>query len=40
MMKRFGQPHEVVALAVFLASDESSFMTGSVVALDGGWTAF
>ena len=40
MMKRFGQPHEVVALAVFLASDESSFMTGSVVTLDGGWTAF
>jgi 2-keto-3-deoxy-L-fuconate dehydrogenase len=40
MMKRFGQPHEVVALAIFLASDESSFMTGSVVALDGGWSAF
>jgi len=40
MMKRFGQPHEVVALAVFLASDESSFMTGSVVTLDGGWSAF
>jgi NAD(P)-dependent dehydrogenase (short-subunit alcohol dehydrogenase family) len=39
-MKRFGQPHEVVALAVFLASDESSFMTGSVVTLDGGWSAF
>ncbi len=40
MMKRFGQPHEVVAMAVFLASDESSFMTGSVVTVDGGWTAF
>jgi NAD(P)-dependent dehydrogenase (short-subunit alcohol dehydrogenase family) len=40
MMKRFGQPHEVVALAVFLASDESTFMTGSVVTLDGGWSAF
>jgi 2-dehydro-3-deoxy-L-fuconate 4-dehydrogenase len=40
MMKRFGQPHEVVALAIFLASDESSFMTGSVVTLDGGWSAF
>ena len=40
MMKRFGQPHEVVSLAVFLASDESSFMTGSVVTVDGGWSAF
>ncbi len=40
MMKRLGQPHEVVNLAIFLASDESSFMTGSVVTVDGGWTAF
>jgi NAD(P)-dependent dehydrogenase (short-subunit alcohol dehydrogenase family) len=40
MMKRFGQPQEVVGLALYLASDESSFMTGSVIALDGGWTAF
>src|SRR5262249_16612522 len=31
MMRRFGQPHEVVTMAIFLASDESSFMTGSVV---------
>jgi NAD(P)-dependent dehydrogenase (short-subunit alcohol dehydrogenase family) len=40
MMKRFGRPDEVVSLALYLASDESSFMTGSVIALDGGWTAF
>ncbi|HLK86559.1 MAG TPA: SDR family oxidoreductase [Candidatus Binataceae bacterium] len=40
MMRRFGQPHEVVTMAIFLASDESSFMTGSVVAVDGGWSAF
>lgn len=40
MMKRFGEPHEVVAMAVFLASDESSFMTGSVVTVDGGWSGF
>jgi NAD(P)-dependent dehydrogenase (short-subunit alcohol dehydrogenase family) len=40
MMRRLGQPEEVVAMAVFLASNESSFMTGSVVTVDGGWTAF
>jgi 2-keto-3-deoxy-L-fuconate dehydrogenase len=40
MMRRFGQPHEVVTMAIFLASDESSFMTGSVVTVDGGWSAF
>jgi NAD(P)-dependent dehydrogenase (short-subunit alcohol dehydrogenase family) len=40
MMGRFGQADEVVALAVFLASDEASFMTGSVVTVDGGFSAF
>ncbi len=33
---RFGQPHEVSALIVFLASDESSFMTGDIIRVDGG----
>ena len=36
---RMGQPEEVAAVALFLASDESSFMTGSAVVADGGWTA-
>ncbi len=40
MMKRLGRPDEVIGLAVYLASDESSFMTGSVITIDGGWTAF
>jgi NAD(P)-dependent dehydrogenase (short-subunit alcohol dehydrogenase family) len=36
---RFGQPEEIAGLAVYLASDESSFMTGQVLCLDGGWSA-
>lgn len=38
-MGRFGEPEEIARVALFLASDESSFMTGSVVVVDGGWTA-
>ncbi len=38
-MKRFGRPEEVVHLALFLASDEASFMTGAVIPVDGGYSA-
>jgi len=37
-MKRFGKPKEIAYGAVFLASDESSFMTGSDLVIDGGYT--
>ena len=36
---RFGQPAEIAAAIVFLASDESSYMTGSEMTIDGGYTA-
>ena len=38
-MKRFGQAEEVAEAALHLASDASSFTTGTVMAVDGGWLA-
>jgi NAD(P)-dependent dehydrogenase (short-subunit alcohol dehydrogenase family) len=38
-MGRFGQPAEIASAAVFLASDESAWTTGSVVTIDGGYSA-
>lgn len=37
-MRRFGLPQEVAKAALFLASDDSSFTTGSQLFCDGGWT--
>ena len=37
---RFGRPEDVAELAVFLASDESSWMTGTAIPVDGGLAAY
>jgi 3-oxoacyl-[acyl-carrier protein] reductase len=38
-MKRFGESSEIASAILFLASDESSFMTGQSIILDGGLSA-
>jgi NAD(P)-dependent dehydrogenase (short-subunit alcohol dehydrogenase family) len=38
-VKRMGRPEEVAALALFLASEDSSFITGAAITIDGGYTA-
>ena len=38
-LKRFGQPDEIAGAAVFLASDESTYLTGQSIIIDGGFMA-
>jgi gluconate 5-dehydrogenase len=38
-MMRVGNVNEIDGAALLLASDAGSFMTGSIVMVDGGWTA-
>ena len=38
-LKRAGQPHEIAAMALFLASDDASYVNGQAIPVDGGLTA-
>jgi NAD(P)-dependent dehydrogenase (short-subunit alcohol dehydrogenase family) len=37
---RIGEGEDIAGLAVYIASEESSYMTGSIVNIDGGWLAY
>ena len=39
LLRRIGQPREVAYAILFLASDEASYITGSYLLVDGGYTA-
>ena len=39
LVRRWGRPEDVAAAAIYLACDDSDFVTGTVLTIDGGWTA-
>ena len=38
-LRRIGQPNEIATMALYLASDESSYVNGQAIAVDGGLSA-
>ena len=38
-LKRVGMPEDIVGAAIFLASPAASWLTGQILAVDGGWLA-
>ncbi len=40
IIQRYGEPDEVASAALFLVSDEATYLNGSVLTVDGGWTIF
>ena len=39
-LRRVGQPEDIANAALFLASDDSHFVNGTIITCDGGWTCF
>jgi NAD(P)-dependent dehydrogenase (short-subunit alcohol dehydrogenase family) len=37
-LKRLGQPEDIAKLVLFLVSEDSSYITGQLIIIDGGWT--
>jgi NAD(P)-dependent dehydrogenase (short-subunit alcohol dehydrogenase family) len=39
ILGRWGEPHDLVGAAIFLAADVSDYVTGQEIVVDGGWSA-